>query len=104
MSGLSARPLLVGVEKDDWYVSSDGERGPEIRHKIGGRPRVLAAELASEGERLLGQGFVQVLQLGTPGGLGDAPGSGSWPFADGNFHLFGREPFGAEDWAWFWEN
>jgi hypothetical protein len=47
---------------------------------------------------------VQVLQLGTPGGLGDSAGSGPWPFADENFHLFGRKPFDAEDWAWFWEN
>jgi hypothetical protein len=46
---LSARPLLIGLEKDDWS-DSDGRTGPEIRHKIGGRPRVLAAELASESE------------------------------------------------------
>jgi len=42
-----------------------------------------------------------VVQFDFPGGEVEAVVSGSWPFYDGEFHLFGKMPFEREDWYWF---
>lgn len=103
-SPLADRALVLSAEVEDWYTSSDGERTPVGRHKVGGRPAIFRYwELEAVAEELLATGFLQVLQFDIPGPEDDI-GVGSWPFGDGMFHLLGREPFGRADWACFWEN
>ena len=48
------------------------------------------------------QSFVLVAQFDFPSGE-DALVAGDWPFADGMFSLFGRRPFGDQDWRWYWD-
>jgi hypothetical protein len=59
------------------------------------------AALLAALESLRQDRYVLVAQFDFPHG-GDALVSGDWPFADGTFALFGREPFQGPDWRWYW--
>lgn len=103
-SPLSAGRLRVLPETDDWIVDDDGSRCIRPGHKLGGRPHLIrtSARLMEDLQQLARRGFIHVAQIDFPGD-DDATVSGDWPFADGIFSLFAREPYGADDWAWCWD-
>ncbi len=100
---LSAQGLAVLPEAEDW-MEDDGQRLILSGHKIGGRPYLIrnTPELVDGIENARQQGFRQMLQIDFPEAT-DADISGPWPFGDGIFNLFGRPPFGAQDWKWYWD-
>jgi hypothetical protein len=100
-SELSPRALVVGPEQAD--VDETDPRFPLDVMKLGGTPYFHQNTMESheEVERLAAVGFSQWLQLSLPSAADD-PIEGSWPFAECNFHLFGRPvPTGIE-WIYFW--
>lgn len=102
-SDLPPRTIVLQPLQDDWYVTADGERVPLGRHKIGGRAAIFKEwDLEPVLSELTAEGFRQVLQFDFPG-PDDEPMTGTWPFGDGMFHVFGKYPFGPNDWASFWE-
>lgn len=104
LSELPGYGLVLGEPQKDIELDQ-GRAVVRSTHKLGGRPYFMHGDpsLEQEVEALLDAGFRQVLQLEFPG-ASDAPVEGDWPFADGVFHVLGREPFGPEDWRAFWEN
>ncbi len=103
-SELPGHALLLGAQQEDVELDQ-GRRIVRSTHKLGGRPYFMHGDtvLDQAVEALFDAGFRQVLQLDFPG-ADDAAVEGDWPFADGVFHLLGREPFGPTDWRAFWEN
>jgi hypothetical protein len=103
-SPLSPCGLVVLPDEEDWIDDEEGGRVVRSGHKLGGRPHLLreTAPLLEGVKQLTAQAFAQVLQVDFPGG-DDAPVSGSWPFGDGIFGLFGRPPYAATDWRWWWD-
>lgn len=102
-SALSPRSLRLGSESED-DESEDGELVPRGGHKLGGRPFLFprAGALASEIERLTADGYRHVLQMSFPDR--DEPIRGSWPFGDGELHLFGKAPYWRDLWRWCWQH
>jgi len=102
-SKLPGHALVLGMRQPDTEADPDG---PVARssHKLGGTPFIMRGgpTLDQAIQDLIEGGFRQVLQLDFPG-ADDFPVQGSWPFADGVFHLLGRQPFSAADWRAFWE-
>ena len=100
-SELSARALVIGPERPD--VDETDPSYPLNDHKLGGVPCLHQNNLAYHDEvsRLHAVGFRQWLQLSFPS-VKDDPISGSWPFAECNFHLFGRPVPSGIDWIYFW--
>ena len=104
-SELSAHPLVLEPEQSDTIIDDEGNPMINSRHKLGGRPytfRDRFEHIRGSGELATG-GFMQVLQIDFPASTRDAAVEGTWPFADGMFHLFAREPFQHGDWRWLWE-
>jgi hypothetical protein len=101
---LSEHSLQFLSPADDWVVGEDGERVVRPNHKIGGRPHLVrpAPQLLADLGQLALEGYSTVVQFDFPSGE-DAMVSGDWPFADGMFALLGREPFGPDEWRWYWD-
>ena len=104
LSDLSPHPIIHGTECEDWLVDDDGTQIVRAHHKLGGRPYVqyvgdgLPASLSQAEEA----GYFQVVQIAFPGAKnGDV--DGDWPFADGIFHVLGKEPLDECSWRYFWE-
>jgi hypothetical protein len=98
-SALSEHRIVLGEEVDDVHLDeAAGEPRPRCDHKIGGRPYCIQEPELEAGEALLRRGLVQLVQLDFPSSE-DGDISGSWPFADGMFNLFGAPPFGETFWA-----
>jgi len=75
-------------------------------HKLGGIPYLIHPyedDLEIEVAKLVEAGYMQIVQLDFPAGGGDCLVAVSWPFADGIFHLLGKDPFEAGCFRWFWE-
>jgi hypothetical protein len=100
-SALSAHPLLLMPEAPD--VEHNGEGGIEIveAHKFGGRPYCVQEPELEGVDELLRRGYFQALQLAFPGARNDARVSGNWPFGDGIFNLFWKEPFESTRPIWY---
>jgi hypothetical protein len=100
VSVLSEHRIVLGDEAPDLVAdqSDDGDPRPMSDHKIGGRPYCIQEPELEGAEALLNRGLLQLLQLDFPDGR-DATVSGSWPFADGLFNLFGAPPFDTFFWA-----
>lgn len=99
-SHLSECDIYYQSETDDLIDGwEDGEQMPNRMCKLGGRPHLLPYnyQLLNQIENLEAQGFFQVLQIGF--GLRQ----NDWPFADGFFHLLGKEPFDDSSWLYFWQ-
>lgn len=103
-SALSEHSLMLLEPADDWVEDDDGQQVVRPEHKIGGRPHLVRErpELLASLEGIREQGYFLVAQFDFPSGQ-DAVVSGDWPFADGMFALFGREPFAEQDWRWCWD-
>jgi hypothetical protein len=103
-SPLSEHSLMLLERTDDWVEDDDGQRVVRPDHKIGGRPHLVRerTELLAALASIRGQGYVLIAQFDFPRGE-DAVVTGDWPFADGMVALFGREPFGEQDWRWYWD-
>jgi hypothetical protein len=99
-SQLSEHRIVLGDEISDADPESDDADGPKpwSHHKIGGRPYCIQEPELEGAEALSQRGFVQLIQLDFPGSA-DGAVSGSWPFADGMFNLFGKPPFDEFFWA-----
>ena len=104
LSDLSPHPMVHGTTSDDWLVDDEGNRIVESRHKLGGRPFLLnplegpSAAMA----KVTAEGYFQIVQIDFPNAK-DADIAGNWPFADGIFHILGKEPFDDCSWRYFWE-
>lgn len=97
-SALSEHRIVLGDEVDDIHFDEAAdEPRPRSDHKLGGHPYCIQEPELDEGEALLRRGLVQLVQLDFPSSQ-DGDVSGSWPFADGMFNLFGAPPF--EEWFW----
>jgi hypothetical protein len=103
-SQLSAHDLVLLPETADVIREEDGNEVILSGHKIGGRPHLVRQNRKLlDGLRVIGdEGFRHVAQFDFPE-RDDAIVSGSWPFGDGIFSLFGRAPFGRADWRWCWD-
>ena len=103
-SPLSAHWLEALQEVEDRMKNDEGNLVSRPGHKLGGRPHLIRERdgLLDELRQMDMGGFVHLIQFDFPGRM-DAPVSGSWPFADGIFNLFGRPPFAPTDWRWFWD-
>jgi len=104
-SPLSPMSLRLGGEAEDEERNrNDGELLPRGGHKLGGRPFLFprTGPLASEIEHLTATGYLHVLQMAFPDR--DEPIRGSWPFGDGELHLFGKPPFWRDLWRWCWQH
>lgn len=101
---LSEHSLLLAGPADDLTPDDDGVAAVRPGHKIGGTPHLVRrkAPLLDAIERLRRDRYVLVAQFDFPHGV-DAVVSGDWPFADGMFALFGREPFQEREWRWCWD-
>jgi hypothetical protein len=99
-SVLSEHRIVVGDEAPDLVTdqSDDGGPKPMPDHKIGGRPYCIQEPELEGAEALLDRSMHQLLQLDFPGSQ-DGRVTGSWPFADGMFNLFGAPPFDTFFWA-----
>ena len=100
---LSEHSLLLAEPADDEINEDDGAPTTRTGHKIGGAPHLLRpnAALLDAIETLRQDRYALVAQFDFPHGA-DAVVAGDWPFADGMFALFGREPFQETDWRWWW--
>jgi hypothetical protein len=89
---------------EDLIEGDDEEKVIRPNHKIGGRPHLVreTRDLVASLGRARDRGFSLIAQFDFPSGE-DALVSGDWPFADGMFALLGREPFGEQDWCWYWD-
>ncbi len=103
-SALSEHNLWLLEATSDWIEDEEGKRLVRPNHKLGGRPYLVRqkTKLTSDLDELRRIGFIMVAQFDFPTG-DDAVVSGNWPFGDGMFALFGREPFSEEDWKWYWD-
>lgn len=103
-SGLSSHDLELLGESDDWVEDEDGTHVVRSGHKLGGRPHLIreTTALVTGLEKIAAEGFVHIVQFDFPESE-DATVAGSWPFGDGIFSLFGRAPFGRQDWRWIWD-
>lgn len=101
---LSEHSLLLADPADDQTADDDGVPTTRPGHKIGGAPHLVRrkAVLSAALESLRRDRYLLVAQFDFPHGA-DAVVSGDWPFADGMFALFGREPFHEGDWRWYWD-
>lgn len=102
-SPLSPMSLSLRDESED-DEQVDRDLLPRGGHKLGGRPFLFprVGRLAAEIERLNADGYLHVLQMAFPDR--DEPIRGSWPFGDGELHVFGRPPFSRELWRWCWQH
>jgi len=102
-SVLSPMALRLGGEIEDEEIT-EKELLPRGGHKLGGRPFLFPrmGPLAAEIERLTADGYRHVLQIAFPDR--DEPIRGSWPFGDGEVHLFGKPPFERDLWRWCWQH
>jgi hypothetical protein len=103
-SNLSPHWLEILRETSDWMVDDDGNRVVRPGHKIGGRPHIVRERphLVRELVAIRDSGFRLVVQFDFPG-REDAAISGNWPFGDGMFCLFGKQPFDQGNWRWYWD-
>lgn len=102
-SELSPLLLRLGGERSDDELQGS-EMLPHGGHKLGGRPFLFprVGRLVTEIERLSVEGYLHVLQMAFPDR--DEPIRGSWPFGDGEFHVFGKPPFSRDLWRWCWQH
>jgi hypothetical protein len=103
-SELSEHPLVLGEECDDWFLGDDGDEVTSSMHKLGGRPHTIhdPPEFVPATQEAARRGLRQFIQFDFPG-ADDAMIQGSWPWGDGEFHVFFRGPLAAAEWACFWE-
>ena len=103
-SPLSEHSLLLAEPASDQVEDDDGLLTARSGHKIGGAPHLVRRKTAllAALESLRQDRYVLVAQFDFPHGE-DVVVSGDWPFADGMFALFGREPFQEPDWRWCWD-
>lgn len=102
-SPLSAHGLELEAEAPD-VVADEQDLVVRGGHKIGGRPALirLRASLEESLRQLEPEGFHFHVQFDFPSSRDDRV-AGSWPFGDGIVSIFGRAPFGASDWRWYWD-
>lgn len=102
-SVLTPMALRLGGEASD-DEPNGAELLPRGGHKLGGRPFLFprTGPLATEIERLAADGYRHVLQISFPDR--DEPIRGSWPFGDGELHLFAKPPFDRDLWRWCWQH
>lgn len=103
-SKLSEHGLLAQDEVEDWILDDEGNAIIRPGHKLGGRPHLVrvTAELSRGIDKCRSEGLDLIAQFDFPSG-NDALVKGDWPFADGMFFLFGREPWREENWRWSWD-
>ncbi len=104
ISELSAHPIVHGVQISDVVMDEDNNAVIRSNHKVGGQAHVINT---SEGlphaiSQLIDEGCYHLLQFDFPD-ANDAPVSGNWPFGNGIFHLFGKEPLDRCEWHYLWE-
>jgi hypothetical protein len=94
------RRRRVGDQVDD----GEGAKLPARGSKLGGAAHLLrpTKDLATEMAKAGREGFVHFAQFDFPS-ADDAEVSGDWPFGDGVFCLFGRPPYGPDDFRWYWD-
>jgi hypothetical protein len=99
-SALSEHRIVLGKEEDDNdnIEAPEFDPTPQAHHKLGGRPFCIQEPVLEGAAELQARGYLQLVQLRFPG-AGDGEISGSWPFADGLFNLFGAPPFETFFWA-----
>lgn len=104
-SNLSEHSLALQSVCEDWVLGDEGEKVVRSGHKLGGSPYLInpRSSLVSELRKTYSEGFRHVAQFDFPSG-DDSMVSGDWPFGDGIFSLFGKDPFMAPaDWRWLWD-
>jgi hypothetical protein len=90
--------------QSDRCINEHGEDVIRDGHKFWGRPMRIweDQQLSKSIEEAEEKGYFHFLQIDFPA-TDPALVRGSWPFADGMFHLYACPPYGDTDWKYFWE-
>lgn len=99
-SGLSQHAIHIDAVGADLIQSDTGETVVREGHKFGGSPYSIQKPVLPGSEALFLKGYKQVLQVDFPS-PSDGRVSGSWPFGDGIFNLFWKDPFEKEHYHWY---
>jgi hypothetical protein len=103
-SNLTEHNLKLLGETVDWIEDDDGSKIVRPNHKIGGRPHLVRPKklLSDAINRIYEDSYSLIVQFDFPSG-DDSMVSGNWPFGDGMFSLFGKQPFNNNNWLWYWD-